>query len=89
MVRAVLSGDGSSRDRDEGLEPMSEPSRFARMTRIPSRSDQYGCRFLGRGAFALGCGPAPGGTIVVMFVPSRFARRMKPSSELALPMLVQ
>src|SRR6266567_3584820 len=68
---------------------MFEPSRFARMTRMPSRSDQYSFPDFFSIWICLGVNVLPGGTIVVRFPPSRSERRIEPSFALGFPMLVQ
>src|SRR6266567_6540169 len=66
-----------------------EPSRLARITRMPSRSDQYSLPVDVSICSCLGVNVAPDGTIVVTLRPSRSERIIEPSFTFGLPMLVQ
>ncbi len=56
---------------------MPEPSRLARMTRIPSRSDQY--KLPSWSWICLGVNASPGATMTTRLPPSRSARSIEPS----------
>ena len=81
--------------RSVALEPVVtsastlEPSMFERMTRIPSRSDQYILPLGGSTRICLGVYVPPAGTSVTTFEPSRSDRFTNPSSAEGLPMPVQ
>src|SRR6202000_2728058 len=68
---------------------MSEPSRLARIRRMPSRSHQYSFLLVFSSCSCLGVNVPPSGTIVLRFCPSRSARSMEPSFAAGFPMLVQ
>ena len=66
-----------------------DPSTFARMTRIPSRSPQYSLPPARSRRSCFGVYVPAFGTMVTTFDPSRFERITEPSSSAGTPMLVQ